>query len=173
MRRLNSGSKDIRSWSAMTVILLQPFIPTCCAQVEPCHGQWACRCLVACWVATMPQQAMLQRYLSIQSIQRIHSNACFSQDPTELDQITTLSNGVRVASEAVPGAFSGIGAYIDAGSRSPLLTEESKHPREEYVISRAQSSYSAKSSFHQQIMGELPISHGCSFTQTVFNGPLY
>lgn len=62
---------------------------------------------------------------------------------------------------------------IDAGSRSPLLTEESKHPREEDVISRAQSSYSAKSSFHRQITGELPISHGCSFTQTVFNGPLH
>ncbi|XP_039155266.1 amino acid transporter AVT1A [Eucalyptus grandis] len=59
---------------------------------------------------------------------------------------------------------------IDAGSKSPLLTEESKHPREEDVVSRAQSSYSAKSSFHRQITGELPISHGCSFTQTVFNG---
>ncbi|PQE12149.1 Mitochondrial-processing peptidase subunit alpha protein [Rutstroemia sp. NJR-2017a BVV2] len=35
----------------------------------------------------------------------------------ELDQITTLSNGVRVATEALPGHFSGIGVYIDAGSR--------------------------------------------------------
>ncbi|XP_030519983.1 amino acid transporter AVT1A [Rhodamnia argentea] len=59
---------------------------------------------------------------------------------------------------------------VDAGSRSPLLTEESKHPKEEDVISRAQSSYSAKSSYHQQLTGELPISHGCSFTQTVFHG---
>lgn len=39
------------------------------------------------------------------------------QDPVELDQITTLSNGVRVATEALPGHFSGIGVYIDAGSR--------------------------------------------------------
>ncbi|KAM3071882.1 Mitochondrial-processing peptidase subunit alpha [Clarireedia jacksonii] len=39
------------------------------------------------------------------------------KDPVELDQITTLSNGVRVATEALPGHFSGIGVYIDAGSR--------------------------------------------------------
>lgn len=35
----------------------------------------------------------------------------------ELDQITTLPNGIRVATEALPGHFSGIGVYIDAGSR--------------------------------------------------------
>ncbi|KAI4181634.1 MAG: hypothetical protein LQ346_006732 [Caloplaca aetnensis] len=39
------------------------------------------------------------------------------KDPTELDQITTLPNGIRVATEALPGAFSGIGVYVDAGSR--------------------------------------------------------
>ncbi|KFY39844.1 hypothetical protein V494_03800 [Pseudogymnoascus sp. VKM F-4513 (FW-928)] len=39
------------------------------------------------------------------------------KDPTELDEITTLPNGVRVATEALPGHFSGIGVYIDAGSR--------------------------------------------------------
>ncbi|KAL8801587.1 MAG: hypothetical protein Q9200_006909 [Gallowayella weberi] len=39
------------------------------------------------------------------------------KDPTELDQISTLSNGIRVATEALPGAFSGIGVYVDAGSR--------------------------------------------------------
>lgn len=39
------------------------------------------------------------------------------QDPVELDQITTLPNGIRVATEALPGHFSGIGVYIDAGSR--------------------------------------------------------
>jgi processing peptidase subunit alpha len=43
------------------------------------------------------------------------SNA--EQDPSELDQISTLPNGVRVATEALPGHFSGIGVYIDAGSR--------------------------------------------------------
>ncbi|TQS38835.1 hypothetical protein Golomagni_00654 [Golovinomyces magnicellulatus] len=39
------------------------------------------------------------------------------KDPTELDEISTLSNGIRVATEALPGHFSAIGVYIDAGSR--------------------------------------------------------
>lgn len=39
------------------------------------------------------------------------------QEPTDLDRITTLSNGLRVASEALPGSFSGVGVYIEAGSR--------------------------------------------------------
>ncbi|KAI9847667.1 MAG: Mitochondrial-processing peptidase subunit alpha [Thelocarpon superellum] len=39
------------------------------------------------------------------------------KDPVELDQITTLPNGIRVATEALPGHFSGIGVYLDAGSR--------------------------------------------------------
>lgn len=39
------------------------------------------------------------------------------QEPTELDQVTTLPNGLRVASEALPGSFAGIGVYIEAGSR--------------------------------------------------------
>ena len=37
------------------------------------------------------------------------------RDP--LEQITTLPNGIRIATEALPGSFSGIGVYIDAGSR--------------------------------------------------------
>ncbi|PSK44229.1 Mitochondrial-processing peptidase subunit alpha [Elsinoe australis] len=40
-----------------------------------------------------------------------------AKDVSELDQVTTLSNGVRVASEALPGPFSGVGVYVDAGSR--------------------------------------------------------
>ncbi|KAE9372375.1 hypothetical protein N431DRAFT_504814 [Stipitochalara longipes BDJ] len=39
------------------------------------------------------------------------------KDPAELDQISTLPNGVRVATEALPGHFSGVGVFIDAGSR--------------------------------------------------------
>jgi processing peptidase subunit alpha len=39
------------------------------------------------------------------------------QDPAELDEISTLPNGIRVATEALPGHFSAIGVYIDAGSR--------------------------------------------------------
>ena len=45
------------------------------------------------------------------------SHAPLERDPAELEQITTLPNGVRVATEALPGHFSGIGVYIDAGSR--------------------------------------------------------
>ncbi|KAI1781505.1 peptidase M16 inactive domain-containing protein [Hypoxylon cercidicola] len=39
------------------------------------------------------------------------------KEPTELDYITTLPNGIRVASEALPGSFSGVGVYIEGGSR--------------------------------------------------------
>lgn len=40
-----------------------------------------------------------------------------TQDPAELDQVTELQNGVRVATESLPGPFSGVGVYVDAGSR--------------------------------------------------------
>ncbi|KAL8744980.1 MAG: hypothetical protein Q9190_002843 [Brigantiaea leucoxantha] len=40
-----------------------------------------------------------------------------AMDLSELDQISTLPNGIRVATEALPGAFAGIGVYVDAGSR--------------------------------------------------------
>ncbi|PNH39379.1 hypothetical protein VD0004_g7491 [Verticillium dahliae] len=39
------------------------------------------------------------------------------REPTDLDNITTLPNGLRIASEALPGSFSGVGVYVDAGSR--------------------------------------------------------
>ncbi|KAL2820780.1 peptidase M16 inactive domain-containing protein [Aspergillus granulosus] len=40
-----------------------------------------------------------------------------AKDPAELDQISTLPNGIRVATESLPGPFAGVGVYIDAGSR--------------------------------------------------------
>ncbi|KAJ5941033.1 hypothetical protein N7516_001201 [Penicillium verrucosum] len=40
-----------------------------------------------------------------------------TKDPAELEQITTLPNGVRVATESLPGPFAGVGVYVDAGSR--------------------------------------------------------
>ncbi|QKX64192.1 uncharacterized protein TRUGW13939_11365 [Talaromyces rugulosus] len=40
-----------------------------------------------------------------------------AKDPAEFDQITTLPNGIRVASESLQGPFSGVGVYVDAGSR--------------------------------------------------------
>lgn len=39
------------------------------------------------------------------------------KEPTDLDQITTLPNGLRVASEALPGSFAGVGVYVEGGSR--------------------------------------------------------
>ncbi|KAL3480411.1 hypothetical protein BJX99DRAFT_244385 [Aspergillus californicus] len=44
-------------------------------------------------------------------------NDAGSKDPAELDQITTLPNGIRVATESLPGPFAGVGVYVDAGSR--------------------------------------------------------
>ncbi|KAF2083988.1 putative mitochondrial processing peptidase alpha subunit [Saccharata proteae CBS 121410] len=75
----------------------------------------------------------LRRLTSIQSIQSIPSKCPSRQfatvkaeekDPVDLDQLTTLPNGLRVATEALPGHFSGIGVYLDAGSRyeTPALS---------------------------------------------------
>lgn len=50
-------------------------------------------------------------------VRRFASVRAEEKDPVELDQITTLSNGIRVATEDLPGHFSGIGVYVDAGSR--------------------------------------------------------
>jgi mitochondrial-processing peptidase subunit alpha len=40
-----------------------------------------------------------------------------SHDPAELTQISTLPNGIRVATEALPGHYSCLGLFLDAGSR--------------------------------------------------------
>lgn len=45
------------------------------------------------------------------------SSLTLEQDPTEFDEITELPNGIRVATEALPGPFSGVGVYLHAGSR--------------------------------------------------------
>ncbi|KIV87873.1 hypothetical protein PV11_03391 [Exophiala sideris] len=39
------------------------------------------------------------------------------KDPVELDHISELPNGIRVATESLTGPFAGVGVYIDAGSR--------------------------------------------------------
>ncbi|RKF63048.1 Mitochondrial-processing peptidase subunit alpha [Erysiphe neolycopersici] len=59
--------------------------------------------------------AFRSRSLSTKCITR--KNPPPTVDPSKLDEISTLSNGVRVATEALPGHFSGIGVFIDAGSR--------------------------------------------------------
>ncbi|KAI1151154.1 putative mitochondrial processing peptidase alpha subunit [Nemania diffusa] len=40
-----------------------------------------------------------------------------AKEPTDFDRLTILPNGVRVASEALPGSFSAVGVYVEAGSR--------------------------------------------------------
>ncbi|KZF26615.1 hypothetical protein L228DRAFT_243105 [Xylona heveae TC161] len=55
--------------------------------------------------------------LPLQSYRSLATVAPTEKDTSELDQITTLPNGLRVATEALPGHFSGIGVYIDGGSR--------------------------------------------------------
>jgi vesicular inhibitory amino acid transporter len=64
---------------------------------------------------------------------------------------------------------------LDLDGKSPLLSDYEKNYQKEDLdsISRAQSSISERASLYkQQLTGELPIGHGCSLTQTVFNGNL-
>lgn len=64
--------------------------------------------------ASRPSLAHRSRGLSTGGI-RVKAQP--AKEPTERDKITTLPNGIRVASEDLPDAFSGVGVYIDAGSR--------------------------------------------------------
>ncbi|KAI3677935.1 hypothetical protein L6452_37209 [Arctium lappa] len=64
----------------------------------------------------------------------------------------------------------GIESNFDADAKARLLSEcEKLYSKEDLEkISRKISTWSGKGSLHEQL-GELPISHGCSVTQTVFN----
>ncbi|XP_076923677.1 amino acid transporter AVT1A-like [Bidens hawaiensis] len=64
----------------------------------------------------------------------------------------------------------GLESNFDADAKARLLSECEKLYSKEDVrrISRKISSWSGKGSLHEQL-GELPISYGCSVTQTVFN----
>ncbi|KXT09683.1 hypothetical protein AC579_9981 [Pseudocercospora musae] len=62
-------------------------------------------------------QSTLRRPDRLRQYATAPRTAPWQKELTELDQITTLPNGIRVATEALPGHFSGIGVYIDAGSR--------------------------------------------------------
>lgn len=57
---------------------------------------------------------------------------------------------------------------LDLDAKYPFLSEYEKEELDR--ISRTRSSLLEKISFHKQLTGELPIAHGCSFTQTIFNG---
>ncbi|GAB7336494.1 hypothetical protein MBLNU13_g09777t1 [Cladosporium sp. NU13] len=71
---------------------------------------------------TLPSRLSRNATSSARAASRLRNYATASKqtsekEPTDLDQITTLPNGIRVATEALPGHFSGIGVYVDAGSR--------------------------------------------------------
>ncbi|KAI5811210.1 mitochondrial-processing peptidase subunit alpha [Peziza echinospora] len=65
------------------------------------------------------QSSPIRRHLSpgSRSLATASSPVIPTRDTSELDAVTTLSNGIRVATEALPGHFSGLGVYVDAGSR--------------------------------------------------------
>lgn len=64
--------------------------------------------------------------------------------------------------------------YLQSDSKRSLLSKEEsadeRYDPESFSVTR--SSWSEKGSLHEQLSGELPISHGCSFSQTIFNGRL-
>ncbi|KAH6779624.1 Transmembrane amino acid transporter family protein [Perilla frutescens var. hirtella] len=62
--------------------------------------------------------------------------------------------------------------YLQSDAKRSLLSKEVSF-EEKYdteSISVARLSWSEKASLHEQLTAELPISHGCSFSQTIFNG---
>ncbi|KAI0122581.1 peptidase M16 inactive domain-containing protein [Daldinia grandis] len=66
---------------------------------------------------TSPARTCARTFRPLQTRTLASVNVPKPKEPTELDRITTLPNGVRVASEALPGSFSGVGVYIEGGSR--------------------------------------------------------
>ncbi|TKA78687.1 Mitochondrial-processing peptidase subunit alpha [Friedmanniomyces simplex] len=69
---------------------------------------------------SIPQRLSRSTNTSTRSARRLRQYATVSTAPPVRDpveQITTLPNGIRIATEALPGSFSGVGVYIDAGSR--------------------------------------------------------
>lgn len=62
--------------------------------------------------------------------------------------------------------------YFRSDSKTSLLSKENTVDEIADVesISVARLSASEKASLYEQLTGELPIGHGCSFSQTIFNG---
>nr|XP_017257450.1 PREDICTED: vacuolar amino acid transporter 1-like isoform X3 [Daucus carota subsp. sativus] len=54
--------------------------------------------------------------------------------------------------------------------KTPLLGENENSYEKEDLETKSRSSWSVKSSLHENFIEERPISQGCSFTQTIFNG---
>ncbi|VFQ71699.1 unnamed protein product [Cuscuta campestris] len=63
-------------------------------------------------------------------------------------------------------------SHVDSEEKENLIPEATKPNQKGFGdgISSKHSSCSEKAPLHEKLTGELPISHGCSMTQTVFNG---
>ena len=60
---------------------------------------------------------------------------------------------------------------LDDVTKTSLLGEYEKNYKKEELDRVSRSSWwSEKASLHEDFAGELPIGHGCSLTQTIFNG---
>ncbi|KAL2464590.1 Transmembrane amino acid transporter family protein [Forsythia ovata] len=78
----------------------------------------------------------------------------------------------RVSGAGYSGCDVNTSNSLDLYEKAPLLKEYKKIHQTEDIdrIARAQSSWSEKVSLNEQLDGELPIRHGCSLVQTIFNG---
>ncbi|KAI3444334.1 hypothetical protein Pfo_000999 [Paulownia fortunei] len=62
--------------------------------------------------------------------------------------------------------------YLHSDAKISLLSNEEtvEEKDDSDGISIAQLTWLEKASLHEQLAGELPVGHGCSFSQTIFNG---
>ncbi|KAL0428467.1 UNVERIFIED_CONTAM: Amino acid transporter AVT1A [Sesamum latifolium] len=93
----------------------------------------------------------------------------------ETTNIFSIAASPNIASvlRASGVGFSGITSQnlLDLNMRMPLLSDHKKGPWQDNLDRwRTQSIMSDRSALHKQQTGELPLSHECSFTQTIFNG---
>ncbi|KAL8095257.1 amino acid transporter AVT1A-like [Apium graveolens] len=58
----------------------------------------------------------------------------------------------------------------DLNEKAPLLSDLENNKGDQCGILQAQTSCLCRTSLHEKHAGELPISQGCTFTQTLFNG---
>lgn len=60
----------------------------------------------------------------------------------------------------------------DLNEKAPLLSDLEKDKGDQCGILESQTSCLCRTSLHEKHAGELPISQGCTFMQTLFNGNL-
>lgn len=66
-------------------------------------------------------------------------------------------------------------SILDLIGKSPFVSTNEGFPQkgDSERFSVNQSLLSERSTLHKHLTGEIPVGHGCSFTQTVFNGMLF